>query len=45
MAPLLLALIGMGRLPDGLDRAASCILSYLPMLFVPAGVGIMVHST
>ncbi len=43
MALLLLALIGMGTLPDGLDRAATGILSYLPMLFVPAGVGIMVH--
>ena len=43
MALLLLALIGKGALPDGLDRAATGILSYLPMLFVPAGVGIMVH--
>jgi holin-like protein len=43
MALLLLALIGKGTLPDGLDRAATGILSYLPMLFVPAGVGIMVH--
>jgi holin-like protein len=43
MALLLLALIGKGSLPDGLDRAATGILSYLPMLFVPAGVGIMVH--
>jgi holin-like protein len=43
MALLLLALIGMGALPDGLDRAATGILSYLPMLFVPAGVGVMVH--
>jgi holin-like protein len=43
MALLLVALIGKGRLPDGLDRAASGILCYLPMMFVPAGVGIMVH--
>ncbi len=43
MALLLLVLIGKGTLPDGLDRAATGILSYLPMLFVPAGVGIMLH--
>jgi holin-like protein len=43
MALLLFALIGKGTLPDGLDRAATGILSYLPMLFVPAGVGIMAH--
>jgi holin-like protein len=43
MALLLLALIVRGRLPDGLDRAAGSILSYLPMLFVPAGVGVMAH--
>jgi holin-like protein len=43
MALLLFALIVKGRLPDGLDRAASGLLSYLPMLFVPAGVGVMVH--
>lgn len=43
MALLLAALILTGRLTDGLDRAASGILSYLPMLFVPAGVGVMAH--
>jgi len=37
MALLLAALIGKGRLPDGLDRAASGLLLYLPMMFVPAG--------
>ena len=41
MALLLVGLIGKGRLPEGLDRAASGILCYLPMMFVPAGVGIM----
>jgi holin-like protein len=41
MALLLVALIAKGRLPDELDRTASGILSYLPMMFVPAGVGIM----
>jgi len=43
MALLLAALIGRGRLPDGLDRAASGLLLYLPMMFVPAGVGVMAH--
>lgn len=41
MALLLCTLILKGRLPDGAERAASGILSYLPMLFVPAGVGVM----
>jgi putative effector of murein hydrolase LrgA (UPF0299 family) len=31
MALLLLALIGKGTLPEGLDRAATGILSYLPI--------------
>ena len=43
MALLLAALILKGGLPDQLERAASGILSYLPMLFVPAGVGVMAH--
>jgi holin-like protein len=43
MTLLLVALIGMGRLPSELDRAASGILSYLPMMFIPAGVGAMAH--
>lgn len=43
MALLLLALILRGRLPNTLDRAATGLLSYLPMLFVPAGVGMMAH--
>ena len=43
MALLLSALILRGRLPDALDSVATSLLSYLPMLFVPAGVGIMAH--
>lgn len=43
MAMLLACLIVKGELPAVLDRAATGILSYLPMLFVPAGVGVMVH--
>lgn len=43
MALLLSALIFRGRLPDTLDRASTGLLSYLPMLFVPAGAGMMAH--
>ena len=43
MALLLAALVATARLPDVLDRTANGILSYLPMLFVPAGVGVMAH--
>lgn len=43
MALLLLALILRGGLPNGLERAATGLLSYLSMLFVPAGVGVMAH--
>lgn len=43
MALLFAALIGNGKLPPALDRTASGLLGYLPMLFVPAGVGVMAH--
>lgn len=43
MALLLGGLLLDGRLPTELDRAATGILAYLPMLFVPAGVGVMAH--
>ena len=43
MALLLTALIGKGRLTQGLDSTASGLLRYLPMMFVPAGVGVMAH--
>lgn len=43
MALLLAALIIKGRLPVALDRASTGILAYLPVLFVPAGVGVMAH--
>lgn len=43
MALLFLALILRGGLPDTLDRTATSLLSYLPMLFVPAGAGVMAH--
>jgi holin-like protein len=44
MTLLLAALLFTGRLPDELDRAACGILTYLPLLFVPAGVGVMAHA-
>lgn len=43
MALMLFALIARGGLPGQLDRAAGGILFYLPMLFVPAGAGVMAH--
>ena len=43
MALLLFFLITKGGLPEQLDRTASGLLSYLPLLFVPAGVGVMAH--
>src|SRR5579864_3961008 len=44
MVLLLAALIAHGTLPAPLASAAGGLLSYLPMLFVPAGVGIMAHA-
>jgi holin-like protein len=41
LALLLGALVARGRLPDDLERAANGILSYLPMLFVPAAIGVV----
>ena len=32
-----------GKSSDSLDSASSALLSHLSLLFVPAGVGIMVH--
>lgn len=43
MVLLLGALVVHGSLPKALDVAASGLLSYLPLLFVPAGVGIVAH--
>ena len=43
MALLLSALIIRGRLDAELERSSAALLSYLPMLFVPAGVGVMAH--
>jgi len=34
----------LGKVPDSLSTAAGGLLSHLSLLFVPAGVGIMVHA-
>lgn len=43
MIMLLLTLIIRGRSTAALDNASTTLLSHLSLLFVPAGVGIMVH--
>jgi holin-like protein len=43
MLLLLLALSLRARVPAALDTASSALLSHLSLLFVPAGVGMMVH--
>lgn len=43
MMLLWITLIGLGRIPEDLDQTATTLLSHLSLLFVPAGVGVMVH--
>lgn len=43
MLMLFMTLLLRGRSSDSLDSASSALLSHLSLLFVPAGVGIMVH--
>ncbi|WP_043525846.1 CidA/LrgA family protein [Litchfieldella xinjiangensis] len=43
MVILLLGLLVNGRVPDSLRQSGEGLLRYLTLLFVPAGVGIMVH--
>jgi len=43
MLLLFLALSLRGHVPDSLDTASSALLTHLSLLFVPAGVGMMVH--
>jgi holin-like protein len=43
MAILFAGLIGHGRVPEGLGNVADALLSNLSLLFVPAGVGVMLH--
>jgi holin-like protein len=44
MALLLTGLLLRGRIPTGLDRMGDALLSHLSLLFVPAGVGVMLHA-
>jgi putative effector of murein hydrolase LrgA (UPF0299 family) len=43
MVLLLTGLLIKGRIPQGLDRMADALLSHLSLLFVPAGVGVILH--
>lgn len=43
MVFLLAGLMIRGRVPEGIRQASEGLLSYLALLFVPAGVGLMVH--
>jgi holin-like protein len=43
MALLFCGLVLYGRVPDGLGKVADALLLNLSLLFVPAGVGIMLH--
>lgn len=44
MALLFIGLLIRGSIPDGLDRMGDALLSHLSLLFVPAGVGVMLHA-
>lgn len=44
MLILLLGLMIHGRVPSGLRKTGEGLLRYLTLLFVPAGVGVMVHA-
>ena len=43
MVILFVGLLVTGSVPDGLASVADALLSHLSLLFVPAGVGIIVH--
>ncbi len=43
MVLLFVGLLIRGGLPEGMEKTANAFLSHLSLLFVPAGVGIMVH--
>lgn len=44
MVILLLGLVVIGRVPTSLRMMGEGLLRYLTLLFVPAGVGLMVHA-
>ncbi|SJZ94164.1 CidA/LrgA family protein [Consotaella salsifontis] len=43
MALLFAFLVIRGSVPQGLEQAATGLLSHLTLLFIPASVGVMVH--
>ena len=43
MLLLFLSLLARGAIPDALRDTAGELLAHLSLLFVPAGVGVMVH--
>jgi holin-like protein len=43
MVLLFFTLVARGTIPESVDSAAAAILKHLSLLFVPAGVGVMVH--
>lgn len=43
MLLLLITLMFLKKVPEDLDQTATTLLSHLSLLFVPAGVGVMVH--
>lgn len=43
MVILFAGLLARGRLPDGLAAVADTLLRHLSLLFVPAGVGVVLH--
>ena len=45
MIVMLIALMIRGRVPDGVRLVSEGLLKYLTLLYVPAGVGIMVYFT
>lgn len=44
MALLFAGLLVKGGIPDGLAKTADVLLANLSLLFVPAGVGVMLHA-
>ncbi len=43
MALLFVLLAGLGRVPESLERLTNTLLQHLSLLFVPAGVGVIVY--
>jgi len=44
MALLFIGLLARGSIPDDLGAVADTLLTHLSLLFVPAGVGVMLHA-